>query len=360
MGKIKVLKKGDCLLVCLKVFGREEIAIKNLLGPIELYNAGLLYPEKIVGNKIEYKSFKGESLKIFLQTPNLSRDILITIIEQFLILNRNLEARNMIGEYLVLDLENVFYDNETQHIKFIYTDLVKSKKKYFFENFIYAVLKEYKTDRTSDINFKRRLIDFLDYSQNNSITKTENFLYKENQDIIKKTQNNENNAMYRISIEKQQPIPVFSTSADKEEQTEFIEINEDLPTEFFEESESEEQTEFYQNIDEETFFSDIEFNKVSQYPTLTLKSKHETIQINKALFRIGRELGKVDYCIENNRNISRAHIDFIWRDQNLYVMDLNSKNRTFVNEREIPPSVEVEIRNGDVVRISDEEFICHF
>lgn len=39
-----------------------------------------------------------------------------------------------------------------------------------------------------------------------------------------------------------------------------------------------------------------------------------------------------------------------------YAMDLGSTNRTYVNGAVIPPNQKIEIKSGDCISVSDEEF----
>ena len=65
----------------------------------------------------------------------------------------------------------------------------------------------------------------------------------------------------------------------------------------------------------------------------------------------------VDYFVTNNIAVSRSHADIITRSGKYYVIDLNSKNHTYINDKEIPVQVEIEILNGDKLTLGNEEFI---
>ncbi len=85
----------------------------------------------------------------------------------------------------------------------------------------------------------------------------------------------------------------------------------------------------------------------------------ETICINKPSFWIGKEAGKVDYCITDNTAVSRRHALFTIRDNVCYVQDNHSTNRVFVNGHVLEPGVDVPVSDGDRVRMGDEEFtVC--
>ena len=93
------------------------------------------------------------------------------------------------------------------------------------------------------------------------------------------------------------------------------------------------------------------------YPKLQRLSTGEVIPVNKPVFRIGKERSYVDYFVTNNNAVSRGHADIITRSNRYYVVDRNSKNKTFINDTEIPPECEVELFNGNLLTLGNENFI---
>ena len=63
------------------------------------------------------------------------------------------------------------------------------------------------------------------------------------------------------------------------------------------------------------------------------------------------------YFVTNNIAVSRSHADIITRGTLYFVMDLNSKNHTYINNQEIPIHCEVEIHDGDRLKLGNEEFV---
>lgn len=90
--------------------------------------------------------------------------------------------------------------------------------------------------------------------------------------------------------------------------------------------------------------------------TLVRSKNGEQIQIRKQMFKIGKERVKVDYCISDNNTISRIHAQIIYRDGEYYITDMKSTNNTYVNGNKIAANQDVKLRNGDKIRLSDEEF----
>ena len=93
------------------------------------------------------------------------------------------------------------------------------------------------------------------------------------------------------------------------------------------------------------------------YASLVRVLTGENVSLDKPVFRVGKERGCVDYCVTDNNAVSRRHIDIVTRGGRYFVIDLNSKNRTFINDQMIPIQFETEIRDGDRLRLGNEEFV---
>lgn len=65
-------------------------------------------------------------------------------------------------------------------------------------------------------------------------------------------------------------------------------------------------------------------------PILLDVNTNKIIEINKPIFRIGREESNVDYTIDNTM-VSRVHCDIIAKDGAYYIVDKNSTNSTYMN-----------------------------
>lgn len=100
-------------------------------------------------------------------------------------------------------------------------------------------------------------------------------------------------------------------------------------------------------------------NADDQYPYLIRRSMNERISINKPVFRIGKERSYVDCFISNNGAISRSHADIIKRGNRFFICDRNSTNKTYRNGYMLTPEDEVEIFDGDVLQLANEEFEFH-
>ena len=92
-------------------------------------------------------------------------------------------------------------------------------------------------------------------------------------------------------------------------------------------------------------------------PKLIRVSTAEIVDINKDSFSIGRDpKSLVDYVI-NDKRVSRRHASIIHKNNNYFLVDLGSKNHTYVNGNMLISNMETNRNNGDKIRIAFEEFI---
>ena len=96
--------------------------------------------------------------------------------------------------------------------------------------------------------------------------------------------------------------------------------------------------------------------EVKSQPYLIRAKNNERIELNKPVFRIGKEKSYVDYFISDNTAISRSHANVISRDGEYFVVDTNSTNHTYVNGMMIQSNVETKIVDGVKIRLANEEF----
>lgn len=95
---------------------------------------------------------------------------------------------------------------------------------------------------------------------------------------------------------------------------------------------------------------------VEQKPHLIRAKTNERINLDKPVFRIGKEKSYVDYFVSDNTAISRSHANIISRNGEYFVVDTNSTNHTYVNGNMIQSSVETKIAHGAKIKFANENF----
>lgn len=93
------------------------------------------------------------------------------------------------------------------------------------------------------------------------------------------------------------------------------------------------------------------------YATLVRKSNNETVQVTATPFVIGKERRRVNYCISDNTTISRSHAQIVKNGANISIIDMNSKNGTFVNGVKCDANAAVALKSGDKITLADEDFV---
>ncbi len=137
---------------------------------------------------------------------------------------------------------------------------------------------------------------------------------------------------------------------------------EDAPAQSVQESQSEKASAnpvavpYYGNSGETTVLNVAQMSARQNAPHLVRSANKETIYLSKPVFRIGKDKSYVDYCIIDNSAISRRHANFIARNGDIYVVDTNSTNHTYVNGVQIRSNAEVKLTHGDEVRLANEDF----
>lgn len=82
-----------------------------------------------------------------------------------------------------------------------------------------------------------------------------------------------------------------------------------------------------------------------------------SIVIQKKEFVLGKNPAAVDGAITFNPAISRIHCRILWKNNTYYIEDMDSANGTYVNGSPIFPHQMWEIKDGDVIRLANSDFL---
>lgn len=144
-----------------------------------------------------------------------------------------------------------------------------------------------------------------------------------------------------------------------------ISVNENVNTYFEEETgllvgeSSEEYDELGTTVLSENEGTTVLNTQMPEYPYLIRLNTYEKVNIDKPVFRIGKEKSYVDYFVMSNNAVSRIHADIIVKNGRYFVKDNNSTNHTFINGTMIPVNSETEIFDGDALMLANEPFEFH-
>lgn len=93
--------------------------------------------------------------------------------------------------------------------------------------------------------------------------------------------------------------------------------------------------------------------------TLIRLQTQEKFRITTDICKIGKRALMVDICIRNNPTVSREHCAIYFEEEEgkYYLEDKESSNYTYLNGNRVMPGQKALLKDGDQIRISDEEFI---
>ena len=378
--KFKAKAKDFQLLVKAKTSIGESIDEKELDRFSRVYLRGFLKPKMVKRNLIEYTGPVGISLYERLKKPTTKREFLF-ILEQIVVAVQKLQANGMGLNNLVMDLQHVYINEVTKETQFIYIPTINGLQNHNLIEFIESIAYSVKPADKKDNDFVARFIYFFKAMSPFNINKVESFVAKEDRSVIS-TIKKQNAGQSGFMTDK--PQHYYDHYADKEKSGDDdptgLLAEDDDPTGLLAESDDD-ATGLLMDDDEATGLLDTSDNDEATgllsdndtdddatgllvendtdipFPTLFRVLTEETISINKPVFRIGKERSYVDYFVTNNIAVSRSHADIITRGNRYFVKDLNSKNRTYINDQELPIYAEVEIHDGDRLRLGNEEFI---
>lgn len=337
MVKYKIKTKECQLIVKAKLSSSEKIDERELYFFTRKYIRGLLKPqmEKKFGfTSIEYTGPIGISLFERLQKPITKYDFLF-IIEQIVDISQKVQMNYMSLNKVVWDIHNIFINETTREMQFIYLPLENMEKEADIMALIDSVVYSTKPAQEQNSEYISRFVYFLKGLSKFDAEQIERFILQEDRSVV--------------NTIKEQYIGQSGFMSDQPKDNDERYDCDDEKTGLLEEATTlligEEATTLLENSEQ--------VHASSLFRVRT----EENISINKPVFRLGKEKSYADYFVSNNNAVSRSHAEIITRGQSVFVIDLNSKNKTYINDQPIPAQQEIEIFNGDRLRLANEEFI---
>ena len=387
MSKLKVKFKDSQITVKSKLSKDEQINAREL----EILNSkiirGIMKPTVEGEKKLSYLSPGGIRLEAYLKKGITKNDF-------FLVIAQILEAVKSIGRNsfninnLILNMKYVFVNEMTHELHFVYQPIYSSAISSDLASFLYDVAYSVTLALNEDYKCVNNFIAYLKGLQAVSVINIEKYLLDVYPQIYKQVERQKygqseylgsfknGKDIYYDMDKRKKPAPLddgdstslLSEKNDKDEATSLLmDDNTDIPTSILEEYDNNEPTSLLvEDEDEATslLVDDEPTSLLSEgpqitYPYLIRKSSFDRTDINKPVFRIGKERSYVDCFVANNNAVSRIHADIITRNNCYFVKDENSTNGTYVNGNRLSPNEEVQVFDGDIITFANEEFEFH-
>lgn len=364
MIKFKAKIKNAQLRVRAKLSFDENISFAELDAFSRKLIKGFLRSKQIKKRVIEYTGPIGISIYSRFQKPITKHDFYL-ILEQIVDAVQKLNKNKFSINNVIWNINYSYINEATKETQFIYLPGSSISRggnvTEFFESIAYLT----KPEPESDTDYPSRFLGFIRSLKSFNPDSIESFINREDSSVVKIIKKH-NVGSSGFMTDKQRDY--LSHYNDDDEATGLMD-EDDEATGLMDDDEAtglmvdDEATGL---LDEETglIVDDnatglLDETSRAHFPTLFRVFTNETIQINKPVFRIGKEKSFVDYFVSNNNAVSRSHADIVTRGQRYYVMDLNSKNKTYINGQPLPVQQECEIFNGNQLRLANEEFVFY-
>lgn len=350
MTKYKCKIKDNRLLVTAKISKEYEINLHETEFLSRNYIRGILVPKLKGRRKLVYSGPSATPLLAYLMKPITKHEFFL-ITEQLVDVARRVNKKKLFPNKIVFDMTRIFINEATKELQFLYLPLSTISAApdmiAFLRNLTYSV----NPAAERDTEYLSRFLFFLNGMQGYDPAKIEKFIGSEDRNVINIVKKPSGQESGKIT-DKPFDGHTVNDIADDEGTAQLIEDDDDgtMPL-----ADDDEATGLLSDEEDEAtgLLAAFPINYPSLYRVLT----DEKISINKPVFRIGKEKSYVDYFVQNNNAVSRSHADIITRGTKYYIIDLNSKNKTWVNGLVIPAQYEIEIFNNDRIKLANEEFV---
>lgn len=393
--KLKYKNKDFQLIVKAKLSKNTGINVPELNMLIGKHFHGLLVPKQVKKNVLEYIGPSGNTIANRLKTP-ISKFDFFLLVEQIIELTEVLETNNFLWSKVVWDMNYSFFNEATKEVNFVYLPITEASTgcvdiMTFLNNVIYSA-----TPAPGDgSDYISRFVYFLRTLSKYEPDKIETYIRNEEVAVFNtlkrqkpgnsgfmtdkpkdfyqhySNQNNtmsgQNPMMNQNQMFNQNPMMNQSQMSGREFSYGSFDsdatglLNEGDATGFlsgeFSASKSMNDYDYSDGGATGLLIDSPSVNAVQNSIRKAFLFKvagEETVSVNKPVFRIGKDINTVDYCLNNNA-VSRSHAEIVTKGQSFFIKDLNSKNKTFVNGRVLQPYVEVEINSNDQIVLGNEE-----
>lgn len=360
MAGFKVKHKDDHLFVRVKLSRSEAVSDAELEAFARIYIRGFLKPKKIRENLIEYTGPMGISLYERMKFSVTKHEFFL-IVEQIIASYSKLRDNSLLTGRVLWDIHRVYYNESTKELQFLYIPFTATRAGGDILGLLDAVGYSAIPQPGQNSDYVSRFMFFLDTLSSFDETRIEKFIEHEDRTVVNTIKNH---GAGQSGFMTDKPKDYYKHYADRDENA----GDGSDPTNRLVEEEN------TRRLDEETGLLDedestglpndeegtamLNENQVNiRYPSLLRVLTEETVIVNKPVFRLGKGRSDADYFVTNNHAVSRSHADIITRGTRYFVMDLNSKNGTFINNQVIPAQQEVEIFDGNYLKLANEEFV---
>lgn len=381
--KYKIKQHEAQTVVKVEISKHEEVITREINNLAQSPMRGLFSPALkkgglIVHYIIEYTAPHSIPLVQYLKTP-INQRTFYNVMAQVVALVNGLQQKNMSLNNLNVDMRYVFINPNTKELNFLYIPVLSGQTFTDILGFIRSIIQTSFPDANENTKYYSDFASFCSQQEHFSVEVFRNYLSKQDKtaaSLLKNLMVGQSgfmtNKRYEYENHYKSKETGFQTTSQQEygveKGTMLLDENDIFADYSDEEATSllnEENTTLLEDDEQTTLLDEsMEWNHAQQiqqrrYPYLIRVSIGERIDINKPVFRLGKERQYVDYFVTNNNAVSRSHANIVTRGNRYFVVDLNTTNFTYINGQIIQPNIEVEIFDCNILKLANEEFEFH-
>lgn len=394
MFKLSIKERNGQMIVKRKLGRNEEVNEREMQVFKSTLIRGLVRPS-LEGAKIMYTVPATTTLQNYLRS-GINKKEFFVIIAQIIEMTKKIEKYGLNINNLLLNLQYVFVNKLTKEIHFIYQPVINKEVSTSIYAFVNDIAYTAVFELSEDTDFINDFMRFLRDMERYSATEIEQYILKKHPETYKQVkreqpkstvlkskawefpedgmtgentlyaypedENDEDDGGTSMIFENQYRYGEEDDDNQSYKSPYSIDLNEILKEDFEEEAHILEEDDDPQTsylFEEDDPKTTVLNEQIKKYPYLIRLSTYDQIELDKPVFRIGKEKSYVDYFVKNNNAVSRLHADIITKEEQYYIRDNNSTNKTRVNGRIVAPGQMVELYDGDQVLLANESFEFH-
>ena len=309
-------------------------------------------------------------LKEYLRSP-FNKDTFAALIKDILDKYENLQKNVFNQQNVLLDLEHVFVNPATREIFYIYVPIQFYQNQNNMKQFFLSIVQNCTFAAGEDNSYVSQYIQVLNENMNFSLFEFKRFiesLIGEKKMVLcpKCSTNIEEGSVFcpncgtRLLREKKYQRSIYAPMSEEHREDVNVQQRKTMDyesilngTQGLSNAEPERLASIVGELGSGTTVLNSQHQTNTPRQAVLIDSMGRRISITKAYFVVGKSSGAADYRIAGNSAISRRHMAIIRKNDQFFIEDLHSTNKTFLNDNLLAPEVEMPLQSGDVVKLAN-------
>ncbi len=349
----RILKKNGQLVLTEKLGRGDHVNEREMEVFASKLIRGLMRPSYAGKQRMTYTAAEGVPILKFI-SDGISLNDFFLIIAQVIEVTKKIDHNGFNINNLVLDYRYVFVNIQTKEVNFIYRPLITRNVSQSMFSFFYDIAYYSNIHEGETVFPVSGFVDALHQMRVYVPSDVENILMGVYPKVYRQFQRSKTGPGNMLHSRKWQRDVLFVPDG---EATTLLDDGE--PTALLDGGEAaafsdDEETGLLQ--EDEYCRTTLLEQEIRNAPYMIRLRSYDREDIDRPVFRIGQERGKVDYAVSDNPVVSRLHAEILTEQDGCYIRDLHSRNGTFVNGTRLEAEQRIRLKDGDRFVLANEEF----